>query len=248
MIVVIANSFALVHAARNRADGHGTEITLSNRELRYFPSFADDNSGVTLALQWRDPNGFALPNQLERPSYWLDQQKLQMLGFDCSVNPASSEASRFYQRQRPRQAFLALEYDGPAWQAWMERAKTQPKNAINDTLDGSRLVAIDADLNPAKLRSRHLDGGTVLILPAVIAVMLDPFPYRGTERAVQIRGYIQQVPSTIHVPRPFSEELRRLDRRPRDEVFNKSLLYRIHLRYGSSFEPWVTGVEFPNAQ
>ena len=51
---------------------------------------------------------------------WLNAQRLQGLGFDCSMNPAGTDAARFYERQRPRQAFVALENDGPAWRAWMK--------------------------------------------------------------------------------------------------------------------------------
>jgi len=51
---------------------------------------------------------------------WLDQPKLQGLGFDCSVNPSSPDSARYYERQRARQVFVALEYDGAAWRAWAE--------------------------------------------------------------------------------------------------------------------------------
>jgi hypothetical protein len=63
----------------------------------------------------------------------------------------------------------------------------------------------------------------------------------------QIAGRIQELPSSIHVPRPFSDEFRRPDRY-RSKVFNQELHYRVSLRYGSSFEPWVTGIGFTDSQ
>jgi hypothetical protein len=224
-IILVANALALIHSARNRAGSPEAEITLTNRELRYFDQSAtDDDSGVTLHLQWTDPASFPVRAGTERKQSWLDRTKLQTLGFDCAVDPGNSEAARFYERQRPRQVFAALEYDSAAWRALVEeferaRAKQQADAGSNDSTAAagmSRLVAIDADLNPVRLRARHPDRRTVLILPAVIAVMLDRWPYYGmkpeSEHPPQIAGRIQELPSSIHVPRPFSDQFRRPDR------------------------------------
>jgi hypothetical protein len=258
-IILAANALALFHAARNRAGSPEAEITLTNRELRYFDQSAtDDDSGVTLHLQWTDPAIFWRAGT-ERKQSWLDRTKLQTLGFDCAVDPGNSEAARFYERQRPRQVFAALEYDGASWRALVEEyeralAKQQAAAGSNDATvvaaGMSRLVAVDADLDPVKLRARHPDRQSVLILPAVVAVMLDRFRYYGTkinpERPAQIAGRIQELPSSIHVPLPFSDEFRRLDR-SRPKVFI-NLIYSVRLSYGSSLEPWVTGVEFTDRQ
>jgi hypothetical protein len=259
-IILLANALALFHAARNRVGSPEAELTLTNRELRYFDQSAtDDDSGVTLQLQWTDPATFPWRARAEREHTWLDRQKLQTLGFDCRVNPDSPDALRFYQRQQPRQVFSALEYDGAAWRALVEeyerdlarqRANTGSGDSTVVPAGLSHLVAIDADLNPVKLRARHPDRRTVLILPAVVAVTLDRFPYSGmrlnSERPAQITGRIQELPSSIHVPLPFSDEFRRLDRsRPRVFI---NLIYSVRLSYGSSLEPWVTGVEFTDPQ
>jgi hypothetical protein len=165
-IVLVANASALFHAARNRAGNPEAEITLTNRELRYFDQSAtDEDSGVTLHLQWTDPNILWTPEMEHRPN-WFDRQKLQALGFDCGVDPGSSEAARFYQRQRPRAAFAALEYDGAAWREFLQeheealakrRAGTEPDDSAVFSAGMSHLVAIDADLDPVKLRARHPD-------------------------------------------------------------------------------------------
>jgi hypothetical protein len=55
-IVVLANAVALVHAARNRMGTPDAELTLTQRELRYYPSARDDDSGVALNLEWTDPD------------------------------------------------------------------------------------------------------------------------------------------------------------------------------------------------
>jgi hypothetical protein len=241
LIVVFANTFALMHAARNRSGSPEAEVMLTQRELRYaLRSPSDEDSGVTLNLQWTGPGSFGLP--AADYANWLDAQKLGKLGFDCSVNPADAEAARFYERQRPRRAFVALEYYGPAWQAWLEAWQRSPQfnNLTDQGRLNSRLVAIDADLDAGQLRARNPDRTKVLILPGVVAIRLDNYTYKSDPaRAAAVRGSIQDLPSSIHIPVPFSNAFHGF---PNTAV--EGLSYQVHLRYGSEFEPIVTGVDF----
>jgi hypothetical protein len=248
-IIVVANLLVLLHALRNRGGATEADLTLTQRELRYFNRSAPDDSGVTLDLSWTDPNDYQFSENGEHAATWLDQKKLQSLGFDCSVNVASPDARSYYRRQRPRRVFLALEYDGPAWRAWLERQKPaiaerratwQFKDFTDRTVDSSHLVAIDADLNSFRLRGWYPDRGTVLIVPAVVSAILRSVDPAVTPRLV---GRIDQIPSSIHVPRPFNDRFRRMSNYP-GRPLNKELAYRVHLRYGALLEPWVVGVEF----
>ena len=120
-IIVVANALALAHAFRNRhVATPEAKVTLTQRELRYLNHSATDDSGVTLQLAWMDPNNSPWADLVENPAIWLDQPRLERLGFDCSVNPSNPDAERYYQRQQPRQVFIALEYEGAAWRAWWE--------------------------------------------------------------------------------------------------------------------------------
>lgn len=160
-IIVVANAFALLHAMRNRTGAPDAETTLTQRELRYSSrSTADDDSGVTLNLEWTDPSNFRSQLEAEKPTVWLDQSKLQQLGFAFSVAANSPDAGRYYQRQRSRKVFVALEYDGAAWLAWAEmyeravaeqRARFKDRNWTDPGPLPSHLVAIDADPDPVKL-------------------------------------------------------------------------------------------------
>jgi hypothetical protein len=124
------------------------------------------------------------------------------------------------------------------------------KNLTDNASDHSHLVAIDADLDPLKLRAHYPDRTTVVVVPAVVALTLDSF-YPGMKldpkRPARVVGRIQQLPSSLHVPRPFSDEFRRLNQR-QGPAWNKDLFYRVHLLYGASLEPWIRGVEFMNKQ
>jgi len=249
-IVLVANAFALVHAWRNRYGPVETEISLTERELALSYRSNDDDSGVAFDLRWLDPS-WALSGW-ERRVVWLDQKNLHEIGFDTSVAPSSDKAADFYQRQRARRAFVALEYDGPAWRKHVEEAvRENLERAGLSQINGpphvhdqeSHLVAVDASADAATLRARHPDRNAVIIIPAVVRIAVDPFVAANggkPSRPALLSGFVREVPTSIHVSRPFSDAFRRL---PADR---SSVKYRVRLRYGSSFEPWVVGVEFPS--
>ena len=169
---------------------------------------------------------------------------MQELGFDTSVSASDKNAGEFYRRQRPRRAFVALEYDGPEWRKHLEYAELQPREhpelaqlAESET----RLIALDASTDAARLRARHPDRNSVIIGPAVVRIGIDPVrpAYQNSPSTpARISGSVEEIPSSIHVPRPLSEAFRRL---PADR---RAVKYRVHLRFGASYEPWVVGAEF----
>ena len=177
LVVLVANGFALLHAARNRAGQVGAEMTLTQRDLTRMPDV--ENSGVTLLLNFRDRPNYTPYGYHPDSEDWLDRAKLTSLGFDCSLDPSNESARDFYDRQVPRAVFVALEL----------------------RTDG--LIDVDAATKVDTLRSRYPDRHSVLILPATVRITLrNTYPNnRGTTR---ISGYIENTPRAIHVPRPFS--------------------------------------------
>jgi hypothetical protein len=248
-IVLIANASALMHAWRNRTGPVETDITLTERELERAYHSNDDDSEVALNSRWNDTQLTWLG---ERRISWLDQKTLQELGFDTAVPPSNDGAPDFYQRQRARRVFVALEYDGPARRKWIDNLEQQarehpelPQANVpgNQRESATHLIAIDAGSNATRLRAHHPDRGSVIIVPAVIRIAVEPFYVTARqnrpEKPPQLVGMVQDIPSEIHVPLPFSDGFRRL---PGDR---SSAKYRVHLRYGASLEPWIVGVEFP---
>jgi len=256
-IVLLANAFALVHAARNRSGEVQADITLTDREL-YFYRVSDD-SGVALTLRWIDPGSqgysLALTQEDIATNTWLNQAKLRELGFDCSVAPSDTNAYTFYNRQSARTGYVAFEYEGDAWKRWLEvrrkiaeaeqRVPGQRSMYDYERHSSSRLVAIDAAPEPGSLRARHPDRNRILILPAVIRISVAG-PWMGTDRQripPYVHGFIQEVPSIVHVSKPFSDIFRNQTQTSRDDK-REDALYTVHLLYGRFLEPWVTAVNF----
>lgn len=240
-IAVFANTFALLHAWRNRAEQFTSDITLTERELGPAYGSIEDDSGFTLDLKWNTRQPY---DRGVKP--WLDATKLAELGFDTSVPPTDKSASEFYQRQQPRRAYVALEFNGPAWQAWQDyeesRAQTQPifrKNLESTRNAETRLVAIDCGTNAERLRSLHPERQSVIIVPATIRIWVEGAGNNmpGNQPEPRILGNIEEIPSSIHVPLPFGEEFKR-----QPKILGTK--YRVHLRYGASLEPWIVSVEF----
>jgi hypothetical protein len=252
VIVLSSNAFALLHAARNRSGDPDAQIALTDRELSYYRD-ADD-SGVALNLIWLDANARYGPwvSPDDNSKGWMNRQVLESLGFDCSVDPADRvKADSFYARQSPRRGFIALEYDGPGWREWLELRQRQIEQqpALRDSFNerqSSRLVAIDAAGDPAALRARHPDRSKVVILPAVIQISVTPRMPAAQGRPeipAQLTGWIQQVSYSVHVSRPISDKFRALRQTTRGPQ-QEDPVYRVHLKFGSLLEPWVTDAEF----
>lgn len=234
-VVLVANAIALVHAARNRKGIADAEITLTEKELSYWFAGPED-TGISLGLLRSGDDYTELG--------WSNEAKLRSLGFDCSMPPDKPLADEFYKRQRPIAAFAAFEYNGPHWLAWLEA--NRPTDAVGRVLldpaaTRSRLVVIDVDRSAGALRDRYPDRSSVMILPVVTSIWRRQLPTApgGKSGKVPFRlaGILDQVPSRIHVQRPFSDAF--LQRNDRTQMH-----YRVKLRFGAFLEPQVTAVEF----
>lgn len=223
VLPLLVTGVTLGGVARNRSAGRAP-IVLSQRELP-LRSISDDNTGRTLSIQHQSTWWSGPP--------WLSADKLASLGFDTSVDPRSPGAEAHYRRALRRIVYVALELDGPAWQAWAraydENTKRWSPGADNTRLleDSSRLVAVDAAADPAALEARYRDPARHVITRGVVRVFVDR-PQGGQPR---LSGMVEEIaPSTLYVPHHLSA---RLGSKP----------YRVSVRYGRRYEPWIVGVE-----
>lgn len=135
---------------------------------------------------------------------WLSEERLRGLGFTIAVPAAAPEAAHTYRRVPPRLAWVALEYDGPAFQAIEQRRALERERQppYRGQPEPSRLVPVDAAPDFESLRARYPTGH--LIVRAIIGLR-----YWGpSERGPLLFGTLDGiVPSTVAVPRDLREVL-----------------------------------------
>jgi hypothetical protein len=223
LLPLLVTGITVAGVAWNRSAGRDA-IVLSEREVpRRFVS--DENTGRSVWIRhesaWWDS------------ASWLNADKLSSLGFDTTLDPTSPDAEAHYRRALRRTVYVALELDGPAWQAW---ARDHQDNAKRWNPDGdntrvlqqsSRLVVVDAESDVVILEARYPNARTHLITRGVVRLVLDR-PQGGRPR---LAGMVERIaPDTLHVPRHLAGRL-------------GSPPYRVSVRYGRRYEPWIVGVE-----
>jgi hypothetical protein len=262
-LLALSNVWVLIHVARNRSGSPDADVELTARELVYYGGRSED-SGVMLMLRWQNPAPEYEILGIEWPG-WFDRKKLEELGFDLHVPADAKDASRHYQKQRSREGFVALVFDGPAWQRWLKmreprlhlESRYNQEMSVDQRLEverqtESRLVAVDAGLDPLGLRRKYADRNRVLILPGLARAIREDTRRPSADdpgHPAGVRGAITRVSiEAINVPQPLSR------------LFNDQFSYTpwtydgrelkilpptfaIALRVGSLYEPWVTNAK-----
>jgi hypothetical protein len=227
-LTVGTNAIVLLGVARNQVGSPLQTIQLTEREL---PREAGDkeNSGVSLRFQWQR-FGSSFIDQYD----WLGRAKLQELGFDVQ---AVLRDPKHPPLERP--AFLALEYDGPAWEQWLKAMEKEPKviHPYDSTME-SRLFVIDAARRPEPLLEKYKDQQQhYLIMRGVLrlgVVNWDPVTRKpGPDR---LQAFVSRLlPESVHVPLPLSAALANLS----TGTTFASPRYTVTLSFGRRFEPWI---------
>lgn len=261
LVIVTANIIVISHVAYNRTGAYETIVDLTQRELTLPYYNHEENSGISLQLQWRvqgiNEYGYSYNHHYDSPD-WMDADKLRSLGF--SMNAAQAAANR-HKRSVPKKAFIVLEYEGKQYQESLagalqkfelaenaatsnpedkklreefERAKKQLEN---EKTIASRLFAIDAGINPDILRKKYSDRSRFIIAPGIVE---QTWNYEN-KKAIA-KGYISRLcVESIHVPLEFRKSFGEILSKNKSK--DKSCCYRIQIAYGSLFEPWIRSVD-----
>jgi hypothetical protein len=226
-LAVFVNAWMFVLVERNRSAATGGTAELTERELR-LPGRMGDSTALFLDLVWDVPSS---ETESRRSPDWLTPAKLAELGFDCSVPATAPEAREHYAGMLSAAAYLVLEYGADA-----------PEDA-NRRPNATRLFAVDAGLDAARLRERFPDPARHIILRAVVHPILREWGPRGARLPEPLlRGRIQAViPDSIFVPRPFCSTLQDLRGREGDEG-DREPRFAARISWGANHEPWVEDV------
>jgi len=247
-IVVVANSMILWSVYDNRRGEPDAVVTLTERE---WPTASVSERNTARELNWTTGR-YAYWQGLP----WLDASKLAALGFDTTMPPSAYKVDAFYSRQLPPRVFAVYEFDGEAWRksldertsAGADRRSADPNLARaaadqleSERISGSRLVPIDAGLDPDALRRAYPDRSRFIIVPAVVNIRVG-FGRR-TPPAIAPRvlsGTVRAVTTTLVVPREFRAALERAESRPSDRGAAR---YSVTIAYGRRHEPWIVAIE-----
>lgn len=236
LIVCATNVVALGLGWLNRHGGERGAMTLTERELP--TTSADPESTATiLRLAWTrlDDNGFPC-------------EKIRPLGFTCLAQPRPSDS--YEMRQPPRNGYVVLEYEGPAWEQVRKRHEAEAAElaARNPSASHywawnteSHLVAIDLGVDPGALRRAYPDESRYLITAARISAR--PSGMRDSQMTT-LTGFVDMLlPSTINVPLPWSATINAATRAHLNQPPQSwRPTFTVTLRYGRFLEPWVVDV------
>ena len=274
-LVIVANAVALTGVLYNRSGAPEATLVLTERELPLH-SLHRESTGVMLRLRWsaplQDPDLFPSQGTVPVRAEWFDQDKLEALGFDCSVDLDHPGAEQFYRKALPMEAYVVLEQDGEAWREHLSRLEERTLSKaregdgeIEERLGGaieavrraerthSRLFAVDAGSDPLELRERYPDRSRFIVARAVVDLLYVGKPYidDGTARWPRLRGRILRLTvGDIHVPAGLAAPLSALLERdagtpPLSGVRGEedgAPRYEATLRYGRRLEPWVESI------
>ncbi|XOB61075.1 DUF4824 family protein [Campylobacterota bacterium DY0563] len=250
--IITSNIVILYGVFNNRTGLASSEVSLTERELKLPYLNINENSAISLRLNFRTLNNFSYTN---KNAPWLTTQKLKTLGFYIDKDFKKSNGSHFFESTQ-KEVFIVLEYDGKSYQDSLALAKNRVveiqklnstekkdqqklKHAIeelkNEQYKYSRLFAIDADINPEVLKSKYQDKSKYIITRGLINV-------RHTSKGISayISGLIIE---KIYIPLEYSNFLKSLQS---INNYNNKIIkprYTIILKYGTKFEPYVTSVK-----
>lgn len=267
-LILLANAVALLGAAWNRSGDPASVLKLSQRELHLpYWGMGRENSGMALSLVWRFPvpdsdhaNGWSYAGSGGSPA-WLDQAKLESLGFDIAAYGQAQDAGR---RAHPlgKEVLFVLELNGAAYQQSLERArryaaeenaklaampdkaefKLRAKQAQDrlrqEELESSRLFVIDAGMELPALRAKYPDRGRCAIVRGRVRPRLS-----GSGRDVKMAGYIDGISiGSINVPFEHRSVFEMKNLQDRGARAAQLPPFDATLAIGRRLEPWIVDI------
>lgn len=252
-LIVLSNAVALIGVAYNRSSEPESRLNLTQRELRedYRFDVDNDNSGLTLSLSWRvlttDSQNVYDYGSYNGAADWLSTAKLESLGFDLSLPAEVDDRKRVHSRQLPKEVFVVLELDGPAYQFALQRAQQAAEQAskvdqqkkavqrlVRERTANSRLFAVDAGKDIAMLRAQYPDRERYAIVRGSVRMQWL------SGKSPRWGGYIAEIANDrVHVPLEFQPAIQ-MPQTPRGESRSDAgVPFQATVAFGKRLEPWI---------
>ncbi len=265
-LIALTHGVTLAGVVWNRGGTPTATLKLSERELYRWRSVRDENSQITLHLNWRVANvsgNNGWYGTWSKSPTWLDRAELERLGFDLSLPYDNRKA-----------LFLALEMDGPTARLMLRQAQEKVADAERklaeapqadtekhadaekyltrarthlqeEENDNSRLFVVAAGLDAEALRAAH-PGPEYAIVRGEITVRQQD---RDNDR--KQTAYISALSvDSINVPHALRTTVEsRLDAREKRAREKNSREHdstpAFTFAWGQRLEPWLVAADAP---
>jgi len=265
IIVILTNAVVLSGVASNRSAEPESSVELNERELQMPYYNNEENSGLSLKLNWR-----SLGNNENKTNYyynrgnpsWLDIDKLVELGFNIETETTLSVNYSKHRKSFTKEVFIVLENNGASYQESLKRIEesfqaskksfqlnntSEAAKAKKDRLEkdlkkervsNSRLFAIDAGLDARALRKVYSDRTVYIITKGIVSLSYDS---RARKASGRISGLSVE---NIHIPLKSRKIFEPILASKEYSRYGEDNLprYKVSLVYGHRFEPWVESV------
>ncbi len=238
LIIILTNIFIFLNIYINRFGDTTSSVILSERELTVPYNYNKENSGVSLRINYRIAGEYTnQPYNYNKKAYWLNEKKLQKLGFDTKKYKKYKNRNSSLEKE----VFIVLEQNAEAYKRSLKLAQEKLSNlddkqtrnikSIKENLrkekeENSRLFAIDAGVDYAKLRQLYTDKTKYIIAKGLVK-----FNFSNYEN---INGYIVRLSvSDVHVVVKYKNLLK-----------YKNAKFKAHVKYGNLYEPWISEINY----
>jgi len=265
VVLLATNVAVLLGVASNRSGEPEAVVVLTEREVQLPYRVHVEDSGLALHLAWRAIGEEKEETYYVdwRTPEWFNSEKLKDVGFDVEDLTRPETTSERYKVPVAREVLIVLEYDGEPYKEAVRRAERALEKAkksfeldreneeLGKKLEGaekrlegeevweSRLFAIDAGLDAARLREKYPDRERFIITPGVV----EPTRYYSDDEK-ELQGYISWLSvGNINVSLTLRRELAAfLDIDKSRDSESRQPRYTIELAYGKRLEPWIRSV------
>jgi hypothetical protein len=253
VIIIGTNIFALAGVAYNRMGEVTAQLTLTERELSlpYNTGVEKENSGVSLAINWRAPSrSDTTYYSYNAQDIEITEQELIALGFKLLDKENNSW-------DESRELYWALEFNGALYDAELKKVELKYQTSLatyqeqpNDpnTLDrknirrrldrerttNSRLFFIEAASNYKSLAAKFSGRKDILIVKGLAKLY-----YNQDKKYSLLLRHLSL--SNIMVPAEYTKLFSQLD-----SAYNNTIVqprYAVDIKWGNRLEPWIVGVK-----
>jgi len=251
LILAITNAVVLAGAAYNRTEAT-SQIKLTERELPlvYVNRLINENSTLSLRLNWRMPQQTKLYKHYVAHSQILTREALDNLGFD------SSKIKTTYGNES-RELYWALEFEGELHKQAIDNAQRhltevtdiyedQPNRKNNDIkksaqhslnqemYNRSRLFFKEISHSLPQLTAKYTDNNNIIIVKGLVKPQ---YSIKKDQYKITLKNLV--VPSVM-VPFEYSSQLKTLPYKSKNET--ERTRYTVNVSWGVKLEPWITKV------